>query len=142
MTDSRAHVLIVGGGTGLIRRHRPRCRTSVLCNDALVGRVADPAGHVRVTGLPLESPDELWVDAALALHRETPVTAIAAFGEADARRVPAIAAARGLPDGGMLIAAGMEPGPQLAKALAAARRRALTGETAEEAVQNVLRKRQ
>ena len=51
-------------------------------------------------------------------------------------------AARGLPDGGMLLAAGMEPGPQLAEALAAARRRALTGETAEEAVQNVLRKRQ
>ena len=50
-------------------------------------------------------------------------------------------AARGLPDGGMLLAAGMEPGPQLAEALAAARRRALTGETAEEAVQNVLRKR-
>ena len=50
-------------------------------------------------------------------------------------------AARGLPDGSMLIAAGMEPGPQLAEALAAARRRALTGETAEEAVQNVLRKR-
>ena len=41
----------------------------------------------------------------------------------------------------MLLAAGMEPGPQLAEALAAARRRALTGETAEEAVQNVLRKR-
>ena len=51
-------------------------------------------------------------------------------------------AARGLPDGGMLLAAGMGPGPQLAEALAAARRRALTGETAEEAVQNVLRKRQ
>ena len=51
-------------------------------------------------------------------------------------------AARGLPDGGMLLAAGMEPGPQLAEVLAAARRRALTGETAEEAVQNVLRKRQ
>ena len=51
-------------------------------------------------------------------------------------------AARGLPDGGMLLAAGMEPGPQLAEALAAARRRALTGETAEEAVQNVLRKRE
>ena len=51
-------------------------------------------------------------------------------------------AARGLPDGGMLLAAGMKPGPQLAEALAAARRRALTGETAEEAVQNVLRKRQ
>ena len=50
-------------------------------------------------------------------------------------------AARGLPDGSMLLAAGMEPGPQLAEALAAARRRALTGETAEEAVQNVLRKR-
>ncbi len=50
-------------------------------------------------------------------------------------------AARGLPDGGMLLAAGMEPGPQLAEALAAARRRALTGETAEEAVQNVLRER-
>ena len=51
-------------------------------------------------------------------------------------------AARGLPDGSMLLAAGMKPGPQLAEALAAARRRALTGETAEEAVQNVLRKRQ
>lgn len=51
-------------------------------------------------------------------------------------------AARGLPDGGMLLAAGMEQGPQLAEALAAARRRALTGETAEEAVQNILRKRQ
>ena len=50
-------------------------------------------------------------------------------------------AARGLPDGSMMLAAGMEPGPQLAEALAAARRRALTGETAEEAVQNVLRKR-
>ena len=50
-------------------------------------------------------------------------------------------AARGLPDGSMLLAAGMEPGPELAEALAAARRRALTGETAEEAVQNVLRKR-
>ena len=34
-------------------------------------------------------------------------------------------AARGLPDGSMLLAAGMEPGPQLAEALAAARRRAL-----------------
>ena len=50
-------------------------------------------------------------------------------------------AARGLPDGSMLLAAGMKPGPQLAEALAAARRRALTGETAEEAVQNVLRER-
>ena len=50
-------------------------------------------------------------------------------------------AARGLPDGSMLLAAGMKPGPELADALAAARRRALTGETAEEAVQNVLRKR-
>ena len=36
---------------------------------------------------------------------------------------------------------GMKPGPQLAEALAEARRRTLTGETAEEAVQKVLRKR-
>ena len=50
-------------------------------------------------------------------------------------------AAGGLPDGDMLLAAGMKPGPELAKALGEARRRTLMGETAEEAVKAVLKQR-
>ncbi|MFR5788381.1 MAG: hypothetical protein ACLUHE_15600 [Christensenellales bacterium] len=46
--------------------------------------------------------------------------------------------AGGMPSGGMLLAGGMKPGPELAKALGEARRRALLGEDAQEAVKAVL----
>ena len=49
--------------------------------------------------------------------------------------------AGGMPSGGMLLAGGMKPGPELAKALGEARRRALLGEDAQEAVKAVLKQR-
>ena len=49
--------------------------------------------------------------------------------------------AKGLPDGEMLLAGGMKPGPELAKALGEARRRTLLGEDAKEAVKAVLKQR-
>ena len=49
--------------------------------------------------------------------------------------------AGGMPSGGMLLAGGMKPGPELAKALGEARRRALLGEEAQEAVKAVLKQR-
>ena len=49
--------------------------------------------------------------------------------------------AMGMPDGDMLLAGGMEPGPEMAKALGEARRRTLLGESAEEAVKAVLKQK-
>lgn len=49
--------------------------------------------------------------------------------------------AGGMPSGGMLLAGGMKPGPELAKALGEARQRALLGEDAQEAVKAVLKQR-
>ena len=49
--------------------------------------------------------------------------------------------ARGMPDGNMLLAGGMEPGPEMAKALGEARRRTLLGESAEEAVKAILKQK-
>ena len=92
---------------------------SVCPNDLALLAVCDTLGKGSASGG--EAGEEAFLTGRVRVYEET--------------------AARGLPDGSMLIAAGMEPGPQLAEALAAARRRALTGETAEEAVQNVLRKR-
>ena len=49
--------------------------------------------------------------------------------------------ARGMPTGDLLLAGGMKPGPDLAKALGEARRRTLLGEEAKEAVKAVLKQR-
>ena len=93
---------------------------SVCPNDLALLAVCDTLGKGSASGGAAE--EDAFLTGRVRVYEET--------------------AARGLPDGSMLLAAGMKPGPQLAEALAAARRRALTGETAEEAVQNVLRKRQ
>ena len=117
MADMRAHVChyrqAETGETNLLFNE------SVCPNDLALLAVCDTLGKGSASGGA--AGEEAFLTGRVRVYEET--------------------AARGLPDGSMLLAAGMEPGPQLAEALAAARRRALTGETAEEAVQNVLRKR-
>lgn len=92
------HVLVVGGGTGILAIHRPDCRTSVICQLPVVTRL-HPEGlrrHSRVVGLPVDSPDGEWIAAAAEIHARDPFTRVATLGEEDQRRAARIGAALGL----------------------------------------------
>ncbi|MEY9877481.1 biotin carboxylase [Streptacidiphilus sp. MAP12-33] len=93
------HVLVVGTGRDFparIRGLRSGTRTTVICDVAYVGRVADPGGNHRVIGVRGDAPMQEWVDLAAAVHRSDPFTRIGSFGERDQHPYAAIGQALGL----------------------------------------------
>ena len=75
------HVLVVGGGNGVVRASRPGTRTTFLTLAALLPNFRDLTHHARLLVLSGDEPDDVVLEVVGAIHRADPFTAVACFGE-------------------------------------------------------------